>query len=163
MEVGGVPQSTKAAESDRDRVYPLIPRFINAAGYWGIPPAILAGIASRESQCGMLLDKNGFGDGGNAYGIMQVDKRFHVEDHTSYAPDSLAHINFAASILKTNLTILQRKHGDWPLVRQLQGAIAAYNCGVGNIKTQHGIDIGTTHNDYSNDVWARALHFMKES
>lgn len=35
-------------------------------------PAIIAGIMSRESRGGTGLDCNGWGDGGKAFGLMQV-------------------------------------------------------------------------------------------
>jgi peptidoglycan hydrolase-like protein with peptidoglycan-binding domain len=34
--------------------------------------------------------------------------------------------------------------------------VAVYNSGPGNVRTQAGMDVGTTGGDYSNDVWARA-------
>lgn len=36
------------------------------------------------------------------------------------------------------------------------GGVAAYNFGVRNVRTWDKLDIGTTHNDYSNDVIAQA-------
>jgi len=41
------------------------------------------------------------------------------------------------------------------------GGLAAYNAGVGNIQTWEGLDSGTTGNDYSNDVIARAQWLVK--
>ena len=38
------------------------------------------------------------------------------------------------------------------------GAVAAYNFGVGNVQSWGGLDIGSTGNDYSNDVMARAQY-----
>lgn len=41
----------------------------------GIHPAVIAGLASRESRAGKLLySTSGWGDHHNAYGIMQVDR-----------------------------------------------------------------------------------------
>jgi len=60
------------------------------------------------------------------------------------------------SILAKGISDVAAKHPDWPRNQQVQGGVAAYNSGVGNIQTQAGIDVGTTHNDYSNDVIARA-------
>ena len=42
----------------------------------GVHPALIAGLASRESRGGSLLDAAGYGDGGRAYGIMQVTETF---------------------------------------------------------------------------------------
>ena len=35
---------------------------------------------------------------------------------------------------------------------------AAYNFGVSNVQTWGGLDVGTTHNDCSNDVMAQAQY-----
>lgn len=51
----------------------LITFIISNDYFIGIPPAVIAAIASRESRGGKLLNKtNGWGDDHNAYGIMQV-------------------------------------------------------------------------------------------
>ena len=47
--------------------------FEKAAKSHNLPIEILMGIACRESGFGRLLDRNGFGDRGNAFGIMQVE------------------------------------------------------------------------------------------
>ena len=38
----------------------------------GFHPAFVAAIASRESRAGAALDSNHRGDGGRAFGVMQV-------------------------------------------------------------------------------------------
>lgn len=42
------------------------------------------------------------------------------------------------------------------------GGVAAYNFGVGNVRSWDHLDVGTTHNDYSNDVIARAQWLIKK-
>ena len=42
--------------------------------YSGIHPALIGAFASRESRAGAALDKNGYGDHGRAYGLLQVVK-----------------------------------------------------------------------------------------
>jgi hypothetical protein len=46
-----------------------------------------------------------------------------------------------------------------PPVRQLQVAVAAYNCGAGGVASLDNADARTTHGDYSNDVWERARFY----
>ena len=58
-----------------------------------------------------------------------------------------------------NFHDLKLKDPDWPEEQLLKGAVAAYNVGVSNIKTIDGMDVGTTHDDYSADVLARAQYF----
>ena len=88
---------------------------------------------------------------------MQVDRRFHTIRGDD--PTGEVHIDQAASILADFFRGVQRKHPDWPRERQLQGAVAAYNFGLRNVGTMERLDIGTTGNDYSNDVWARARYY----
>ena len=146
---GGVSESFNVVSKYLNRVRSIVSNFKGHS----LPIHILAAIALRESRCGAMLDDNGYGDKGHAYGICQIDKRYHI---TIGAPDSVEHIAQCDDILIGFFLEIKKKHPAWPEERQLQGAIAAYNVGVSNIKTIGGIDIGTTHDDYSNDVWAMA-------
>ena len=82
---------------------------------------------------------------------------------------------------------VKQKFPSWPADRQLQGefrkatlsfrmglntkqciypvhatgAVAAYNFGVKNVQSWDGLDRGTTGNDYSNDVMARAQYLVR--
>lgn len=154
----GIESSYKMAQTDLARVMKLADRFRQVGSKFDIPPAILAALASRESRCGAALDSQGFGDGGNAFGIMQVDRRFHklagVGD-----PASFAHLEQAATIWVSFRQQVQTKHPDWEDEFILKGAVAAYNSGVGNVQTKNGMDIGTTGDDYGSDVIARAQFY----
>lgn len=48
----------------------------------------------------------------------------------------------------------------WETRSLISGGIAAYNFGVKNVQTVAGTDVGTTGDDYSNDVIARAQHLI---
>ncbi|KYO41433.1 lysozyme g-like [Alligator mississippiensis] len=104
-----------------------------------VDPAVIAGIISRESHAGAALTADGWGDGGNAFGLMQVDKRYHK---LVGKWNSEAHLIQGTQILV--------------------GGISAYNAGPGNVRTYEKMDIGTTHNDYANDVVARAKFYQKK-
>ena len=148
LTVIGVAASRQLAQADSQRVSEIADRFVQACASSILPPALLAGIASRESRCGAVLDANGWGDGEHAFGILQIDKRsFQIVGQDD--PKGVAHIQQAVGILHDNLAQVQHNHPDWPLARQLQGAVAAYNVGVRNVQTLDGMDIGTTHDDYS--------------
>jgi peptidoglycan hydrolase-like protein with peptidoglycan-binding domain len=149
----GVGASHKMAQTDLPRLQKYKASFEAAGAKYGLPPALLAAIASRESRAGAALDSRGYGDHGNGFGLMQVDKRYHS---LKGGPYSAEHIDQAAGILKTYLNEVKAKHPGWPPEQQLRGAVAAYNSGVSNVQTVEGMDRGTTGNDYSNDVWARA-------
>ena len=146
---GGVKESLTIVDKYLNRVRTIVSNFKGHS----LPACVLAAIALRESRCGAMLDDNGYGDRGHAYGICQIDERYHI---TIGSPDSVEHIAQCDDILIGFFLEIKKKHNSWPEERQLQGAIAAYNVGVANIKTIEGIDIGTTHDDYSNDVWAMA-------
>jgi hypothetical protein len=89
---------------------------------------------------------------------MQVEATSHpIQGQTD--PASQEHIDQAASILLDFYGKMQIKFARVPPARQLQAAVACYNFGESNAQTIEHLDQGTTGNDYSNDVWARALYY----
>ena len=149
----GVGTSHKMAKTDLAALKMYKTTFEEVGKKYDLPPALLAAIASRESRAGAMLDSRGRGDNGYGFGLMQVDFRSHKP---AGGPHSKEHIDQAAGILKDYFNEVKEKHPDWPREQQLRGALAAYNYGVDNVRTLSGIDEGTTGNDYTNDVWARA-------
>nr|AAX09979.1 g-type lysozyme [Argopecten irradians] len=131
-----------------------------AGATYCIQPSVIAALASRESRGGRLLHStNGWGDHHHAYGILQCDIRYH--SCTQHAWDSCAHISqMVQEVLVPYINQVAHKHPTWSKEQQLLGGIAAYNSGVGNVQTWSGLDIGTTGNDYSNDVVARAQYLI---
>ena len=158
----GVQSSRAMAQTDLGRIKAIADRFVTAASKFGVPAAVLAAIASRESRGGAGLDNNGWGDKGNAFGIMQVDRRFHALEDTR-DPASLDHIEQATGIFAQNLDEVKKNHPDWEDPYILKGAVAAYNFSVENVLTKEGIDIGTTGNDYGSDVIARAQYYANHA
>lgn len=138
----------------------MITKFDMVASRNDLPPALLAALASRETDMGSTMDSNGYTDNGNVYGVLAIDRRVWRLD-TNGGPYSLGHINQGAEILKENFNRVKSKHPQWSIENQLQGAIVAYNAGLGNVLSISNIDIGTTGNDYSSDVLARAIFFAK--
>jgi type VI secretion system secreted protein VgrG len=125
-----------------------------------LPPALVLGLMNRESNFGASLDANGWGDHGNGYGILQVDKRYHTPIG---GPGSYEHADQALGVFDDTLSSVKAKHPDWTEEQQLAGAVAGYNSGAGNVQTQPvgdagwaAMDRGTTGNDYSRDVWAQS-------
>lgn len=155
----GIGASRTMAETDLSRVAAIADRIVDVAAKFGVPAAVLAALASRESRCGSVL-QDGWGDNGNAFGIMQVDKNFHaIEGQPD--PASVAHIEQAAGIFDDYLQQVMRKHPDWRDADLLKGAAVAYNSGVGNVQTVGGMDLGTTGDDYGSDVMARAQYYFE--
>lgn len=157
----GIQASRTMAETDLARVKAIADRFCTAATKFGVPAAVLAAIASRESRCGNVLD-NGWGDNDNAFGVMQVDKNYHRVQGTP-DPKSLEHIEQATGIFADCLEQVEQKHPDWEAPYILKGAAVAYNAGIGTVQTKAGMDIGTTGNDYGSDVMARAKYYANHA
>jgi hypothetical protein len=124
-----------------------------------VPLELIVALASRESHLGASLGRAGndpgWGDRNQAWGILQVDRRFHalrgLDD-----PFSQAHVEQAIGILAASRDQVLRHHPDWPDALVLKGACVAYNSGVANVRTTGGMNQGTAHHDYGDDVIARA-------
>ncbi|KAH9510386.1 hypothetical protein Btru_043006 [Bulinus truncatus] len=127
-----------------------------------IQASVIAAIASRESRGGKYIEKtNGTGDNGNGYGIMQCDINTSGLNCTSVKWNSCEHIDMMTNKILINfIKQIQKKFPKWLAERQLQGGVAAYNMGVGKVRTWEGLDVGSTQGDYSNDVIARAKYLF---
>ena len=160
-------------------------QMIDGAGQQlNLQPAIIAGIGSRESGWGLLLKPPGpagtgdFGarksptayrndalppDGGFGRGLMQIDfDRLRVRTNGQLA-GSGENIAFGCKVLSDNLALLGRKT-TLTGGQLLQAAIAAYNCGAGNvlqaIRDGRDLDFYTTKRNYSADVLNRSGFFQ---
>ncbi|CAI9575068.1 unnamed protein product [Staurois parvus] len=118
-------------------------------------PSIIAGIMSRESRGGSILI-NGWGDHNNGFGLMQVDKRYHI---LQGAWDSEAHIAQAVDILISTYNQIKQKFPGRSKEVILKGSYCWIQRGVGNVKDINDVDRYTTGKDYANDVVARAQFF----
>jgi len=133
-------------------------KFIVAAKLFNLPPAVLAAIASRESRGGNILDAAGWGDYGNGFGVMQVDKNAHTVV-TDGGPFGQAHINQAAGILRSALDRVMTQFPSLTAAQQLMMAVSRYN--GGDLQPYPNSDEGTTGGDYANDVLARAKYYAR--
>ncbi|KAK7471414.1 hypothetical protein BaRGS_00035966 [Batillaria attramentaria] len=125
----------------------------------GIEPAVIAALASRESNGGDALASDGTGDRGHAWGILQCDFTHSGLACKSCPAKSCCHIKMMVTqLLIPYIKRVATNHRSWPKAHQLQGGVAAYNFGVGNVQSWGGLDVGSTGNDYSNDVMARAQY-----
>ncbi|KAI5624817.1 lysozyme g-like 1 [Silurus asotus] len=157
LTVKGVAASNKLAENDLKRMGLYKNIIIKVGRAKQMDPAVIAAIISRESRAGAAL-VDGWGDHGNGFGLMQVDKRYHKLRGTW---NSEEHVTQGTEILIDSIKVIQKKFPTWPKEHQFKGGISAYNAGTGNVRTYEGMDIGTTGNDYSNDVVARAQWFKR--
>ncbi|KAK6966141.1 glycine glutamate and proline-rich protein [Biomphalaria glabrata] len=157
--VGGVTKSNSEVQTDLTYLNRYRSCYQTAADKLCIQASVIAAVASRESRGGSLLEKtNGYGDGGKAYGIMQCDIKNSGLPCTSVSWNSCAHIEMMTGALIAKINEVKRKFPNWPAERQLQGGVAAYNFGSKNVQSWSGLDVGTTNNDYSNDIIARAKY-----
>lgn len=154
-----VPRGPNPIEEDMPQIESLRAKFEAASKRYGVPVEILAGIASRESRAGKHLNPDGYGAEKKAYGIMQIDERFHRR--RGKKPDSQEHINQSAEILAKNKKTIDadKRFAKWTEEQRMQAAVAAYNFGLGNVKSWRNLDKGTTGGDYSKDVMSRAAAY----
>ncbi|KAM9469837.1 lysozyme g-like [Clarias gariepinus] len=157
LTVKGVEASYKLAEHDLNKMDQYKSIIIKVARAKQMDPAVIAGIISRESRAGAVL-VNGWGDHGNGFGLMQVDKHNHTPRG---AWNSEEHVIQGTEILIGFIKEIQKKFPSWPKEHQFKGGISAYNAGPGNVRTYERMDIGTTGDDYANDVVARAQWFKR--
>lgn len=155
-----------------------------SAQKYGLPLAIVGGIGSRESGWGLTLKPTGPGGTGDAVkrraptqyragplppdgggfgrGLMQIDYDAHEFARTGNWQDPAANIAYGCLVLAQNRDLLARK---LQLSGQtlMQAALAAYNCGAGNVikavQAQLDIDYYTAGRDYGKDTLNRAGFF----
>jgi len=154
------PEYIKRAEEDVPRIASLRSKMEAAAKKHRVPVEYLAGIASRESRGGKALNAMGYDDENQDFGVMQVNQNYHQLEGTD-APDSRAHIDQAAGILRDNKRQMDKKFPKWSDEERWRAAIAAYNMGASNVKSREQVDKGTTGGDYSQDVLIRARAFKQ--
>ncbi|CAL1528638.1 unnamed protein product [Lymnaea stagnalis] len=155
---GGVAASNTAVQHDLPALVSHKNCYDASADRNCIQASLIAALASRESNGGSAL-VNGYGDNGKAWGILQCDIAHSGLPCTTVGWNSCAHIEMMVSrLLVPYIQQVYAKHPTWSLDQALQGGVAAYNFGVGNVQTWGGVDVGTTQGDYSNDVIARAQY-----
>jgi hypothetical protein len=157
---------------------------VAAAGDFGLPPALIVALGSRESRWGLALSPRGptgtadltprpflgpHRDGplppdgrGFARGLMQIDYDAHEFARSGPWPEPDANVRYACRVLVEFRPVLRRHtvlHG----AALLRATMAAYNCGLGNVlrAARHGLDLDfyTAGRDYSRDVLNRAGFF----
>ncbi|XP_059160495.1 glycine, glutamate and proline-rich protein-like isoform X1 [Physella acuta] len=157
--IGGVPASEAAVQADLPALNSLKACYEQVGQNTGIPAAVIAAIASRETRGGATIaSKSGWSSDNRYYGILQCNIRIHCDlESTSVPWNSCDHIQMIISkVLLPYIAKVKATHPNWTPEKILQGGVAAYNFGVSNVHTWTGIDVGTTGGDYSNDVMARA-------
>jgi len=159
LDISGVAASERIAQKDCGKVMRYKDRFEEAGRKYGVPPAVLAAIASRETHVGSVgLNREGWSQE-RSYGMMQI--YWTNKPNTADGPFGQAHIDQAAEILKAHWEKMKKKYPDLSESQTFQLAVAAYNCGPNRNFDLSDPDRYTTGKDYSNDVLARAKYFEK--
>ncbi len=156
-----------------------------AATEAGLLPSVIAALGSRESGWGRALEPAGPAGtadlaprhyllphrsrplpedgGGFKRGLLQIDYDGHEFARTGEWQDPAANLRYGAKLLASAKTLLRQKtvlHGQ----ALLRGALAAYNCGSGNVlrAARQGVDLDfyTVGRDYSRDVVSRVGFFQ---
>ncbi|KAG1926416.1 lysozyme g-like protein [Pimephales promelas] len=157
LTVKGVDASKKLAEADLTRMEKYKSIITKVGKAKKMDPAVIAGIISRESRAGAAL-KNGWGDHGRGFGLMQVDKC-----HQSVGLwDSEENVTQGTEILIGQIKAIKVKFPQWTPEQCFKGGISAYNAGVKNVRSYERMDVGTAGDDYANDVVARAQWFKSK-
>ncbi len=152
----GPESSQTMAQTDAPQVMRHWSKFVEAGNTHGVDPSILAAIASRESRGGSAL-KNGWSGNREDFGLIQVNKRNKTTNDDPYSQE---HVSEGARIFKEHRETIQQKHPDWSETDVTRGAIASYNFGPKHVLNKdERLDKGTTGDDYSDDVWARAQYY----
>lgn len=161
---GGRPASEAVVRINKNRRVSSRPddyweRLKQVAKEYDIPGAVVMAICCRESNQGAALDRDGEGDAGNGFGVMQVDRRYHKQ-RGSGDPYSLEHLRQGCAIFSDYRETVAKDHPDWEDKYVLKGASVAYNSGTKNVATIKRMDKGTTGDDYGADVMARAQYYL---
>lgn len=151
---------------EESKKYELIIRKV--AAQYQIPPALIAGIGSRESHWGLALNPvgpTGTGDNGHGRGLMQIDDRWHHDFIESEKwSDANENIIYGAAVLKNCIEIFRKKTEVKSLSFLFRAGTSGYNCGpsraIDAFNFGYDIDYFTTGRDYSKDVFNRAGWFQ---
>jgi Putative peptidoglycan binding domain len=157
---------------------------VAAAGSFGLPPAVIVALGSRESRWGLALSPKGSNgtndftprpftgphrngalppDGhGFGRGLMQIDYDAHAFARSGPWHEPDANVRYACGALVEFRPVLRRHtvlHG----AALLRAMLAAYNCGLDNVlraaRQGLNLDFYTAGRDYSRDVLNRAGFF----
>ena len=121
-----------------------------AANANGIPTALLAAIAVRESNFMNVQETLAGGGPGPGMGVFQLTNQRGVSPAQAFNIPFAA--NYAAGMLASNMNYLSGAFSFTPS-QLLQATAASYNFGVGNISgNPNTIDVGTTGGNYGSTV-----------
>ncbi|SRR6266849_4124924 len=129
-----------------------------AASANGIPTALLAAIAVRESNFMNVQERLKGGGKGPGMGVFQLTNQPGVSAAKAFNIPFAA--NYAAGMLSSNMKYLSGAFS-FTSAQLLQATAASYNFGVGNISgNPNTIDVGTTGGNYGSTVVGMMACFL---
>lgn len=155
---------------DLKRLEPWLPAIRDAAAEFALRRSVLAAMCLRETLASWAPGYTrkgshlGWGDGRQAFGLFQVDKRFWEQWLRGVLPgvDLLTphgQARFAATIVLGAARFLAARHPAAPFLIE-RAAVASYNADLFKVDAQlevgRDVDEVTHGRDYSRDVMARA-------
>lgn len=181
---GGIAASESAAKqhSNLMKQNDLKAKFERLGEKYSMPPALIAGIASRESNMGAALHKSGifagWGDESkrpgekekqfHGFGIIQVDKKTAplginktleaAYGKTQLDPYSEEHIEWGVRSFLKKFEEAKANNPKLPEANQIATAVSKYNGGIKGAAYPRN-DAGTSGKDYANDTLVRARWF----
>jgi hypothetical protein len=108
----GMNASERMAQPDLARLKTISSVFRAASARYGVPAVLIAALASRESRLGGVQSPDGWDHHHNAFGRLQVDKRYHTIAGSD-SPISQAHVELATGILASYVDAVKSMHPDW--------------------------------------------------
>jgi soluble lytic murein transglycosylase-like protein len=180
---GSVDASPAELAQDMAQAKLYLSGILAAAAKYSLAPSLICAIGSRESNWGQGSDMRPKGPAGTGdwaprnpkvwgyamppdglgwgRGLVQIDYGEGVFGRTGDWMDAAANIDFGSNELASNI-----KHytaNPQTGVDPVRAAVAAYNCGQGNVNKAisdgYDVDHYTTGGDYSTDVMGRAAWF----
>jgi hypothetical protein len=164
--------SLSTPQTDMTRLAPYVADIAQAAEEFGLPGALLGAVCLRESEAGWAQPYApkgthlGWGDRDDrgrfhAFGLFQADERFHgawIGTADSLTP--IGQARHAAEEIARNLVLFRAANASQPDDVLQRAAVAAYNAAKGSVAgqllAQRDVDLVTTGDNYSADVFRRA-------
>ena len=158
-------QAGNGARTDAGRIQALAPMINRAAQQYNIPPAILAGIISRETR-----GHNVIGDNGHGHGLAQIDDRSFGQWTRAWRAAGMPAgegIRKGAEVFAAKRRYLRGQFPNMSESQLLSATLSAYNGGEGRvaraIRQGRPTDSVTTGRDYAQDVLNRASVFAGQN
>jgi hypothetical protein len=155
FETGSAGASRSAAGRDLERAARMADTFVSAANRTGVPAALLAAIASRETGCGEGLT-DGWSENGTRFGVMGLTRNGISLDGVP-DPTAMEHVEQAAAILSDCIAEAQEAQPEATATEHLKAGLIAFRSEAGKSAKDSAID-----EDYASDVVARARYFQEE-